>query len=208
MISQDKESQDIITPEIALQFLKDGNSSFIHKTSAERDYHYQVLETAGGQFPFAVILSCIDSRIPTEIIFDNGIGNLFNARIAGNFVNEDILGSMEFACKIGGAKLILVLGHTSCGAMIGACDNVELGHLTGLLEKIKPAIEATPDTGGGDRSSANKSFVNAVALKNVELTIEQIKQKSPVLKEMLDNGDIGMAGAMYKVETGEVEFYK
>ena len=121
-------------------------------------------------------------------------------------MNEDILGSMEFACKIGGAKLILVLGHTSCGAIIGACDKVELGHLTGLLEKVKPAVEATPETGGSDRSSANKNFVDAVALKNVELTIEQIKQKSTVLKHMIDIGEIGIAGAMYKVETGEVEF--
>ena len=206
MITQNKATQDEITPEIALQFLKEGNRRFLTDTSIDRDYHYQIAQTADGQFPFAAILSCIDSRIPTEIIFDKGIGDLFNARIAGNLVNEDILGSLEFACKIGGAKHILVLGHTSCGAIMGACDMVEMGNLTGLLEKVKPAISATPDADGNDRSSANKSFVDAVARKNVELTIEQIKDNSPVLKEMLKKGGIGISGAMYRVETGEVEF--
>jgi carbonic anhydrase len=207
MITQNRETQDKTTPELALQFLKEGNRRFLKDASIERDYHYQIAQTAGGQFPFAVILSCIDSRIPTEIIFDKGIGDLFNARIAGNIVNEDILGSMEFACKVAGAKLILVLGHTSCGAIQGACDHAELGNLTGLLGKLKPAVEATPDTGSSDRSSANKSFVDAVARKNVELTIEQIKEKSPVLKEMLENGEIGISGAMYKIDSGEVEFF-
>lgn len=206
MQTQNKSTQDMMTPETALQYLKDGNSRFINKTSAERDYNKQVAETSKGQFPFAIVLSCVDSRIPTEIIFDQGIGDVFNARIAGNFVNEDILESMEFACKLSGAKLILVLGHTACGAIKGACDKAELDNLTGLLKKVMPAVDATPDTGGSDRSSANIGFVDAVALKNVELTIEQIKQKSPVLKEMIDNGEIGISGAMYKVETGEVEF--
>jgi carbonic anhydrase len=206
MKTQNKASQDETTPELALQFLKEGNRRFLKDASIERDYHYQIAQTAGGQFPFAVILSCIDSRIPTEIIFDKGIGDLFNARIAGNIINEDILGSMEFACRVAGAKLILVLGHTSCGAVQGACDNTELGNLTGLLSRLKPAVETTPDTGGSDRSSANNEFVNAVALKNVELTIEQIKEKSPVLKEMLDKGEIGIAGAMYKIDSGRVEF--
>ncbi len=206
MITQNQESQATITPELALQLLKEGNKRFLKNESIERDYHYQIAQTSEGQFPFAVILSCIDSRIPTEIIFDKGIGDLFNARIAGNVVNEDILGSMEFACKIAGAKLILVLGHTSCGAVQGACDKAELGNLTGLLHKVMPAVEATPDTGGSDRSSANKSFVDAVALKNVELTIEQIKENSAVLKELLDEGVIGIAGAMYRIDSGEVEF--
>jgi carbonic anhydrase len=206
MKTQNKASQDETTPELALQFLKEGNRRFLQNTSIERDYHYQIAQTAGGQYPFAVILSCIDSRIPTEIIFDKGIGDLFNARIAGNVLNDDILGSMEFACKLAGAKLILVLGHTSCGAVQGACDKARLGNLTGLLKKLNPAVEATPDTGGSDRSSANSKFVDAVALKNVLLTIEQIKQKSPVLKEMLDNGQIGIAGAMYNVQSGEVDF--
>lgn len=206
MVTQNKETQADTTPELALQLLKDGNGRFLQKNRFNRNLIGQVTETAGGQFPFAMVLSCVDSRIPTEIVFDQGIGDIFNARIAGNFVNEDILGSMEFACKLAGAKLILVLGHTACGAVKGACDNAELGNLTGLLSKLKPAVEATPDTGGSDRSSANNEFVDAVALKNVGLTIEQIKEKSPVLKEMLDKGEIGIAGAMYKIDSGEVEF--
>ena len=208
MQTQNKSSQDSMTPAAAMQHLKEGNSRFINKSTAERDHNKQVAETSGGQFPFAIVLSCVDSRIPTEIVFDQGIGDVFNARIAGNFVNEDILGSMEFACKLAGAKFILVLGHTACGAVKGACDNAELGNLTGLLGKLKPAVEATPDTGGSDRSSANNEFVDAVALKNVVLTIEQIKEKSPVLKEMLDNGEIGISGAMYKIDSGEVEFFE
>lgn len=206
MITQNEASQNATTPEMALQLLKDGNKRFLQDTSIERDYHYQVKETSKGQFPFAVVLGCIDSRIPTEIIFDKGIGDLFNARIAGNIVNEDILGSMEFACKLSGAKLIVVLGHTACGAIIGACDNAELGNLTGLLNKIKPAIaqvETNPDT---DRSSKNSKFVDDVALKNVEMTIENIKNKSDVLNEMLQNNEIAIVGAMYKIETGEVNF--
>jgi len=206
VITQTKVTQDMITPEMALQFLKDGNNRFLQNKPFERDYNYQVVETAKGQFPFAVILSCIDSRIPTEIIFDKGIGDLFNARIAGNIVNEDILGSMEFACKLSGAKLILVLGHTACGAVKGACDNAELGNLTGLLKKLKPAVNDVSTSPDVDRSSKNADFVDDVALKNVELTIEQIKQQSPVLNEMLQKNEIDIAGAMYKVETGEVEF--
>jgi len=206
MITQTKTTQDMINPAMALQFLMDGNKRFLYKKPFERDYNYQVVETAKGQFPFAVILSCIDSRVPTEIIFDKGIGDLFNARIAGNIVNEDILGSMEFACKLAGAKLILVLGHTACGAVKGACDNAELGNLTGLLKKLMPAVNDVSTGPDVDRSSKNADFVDDVALKNVELTIEQIKKQSPVLNEMLEKKEINIAGAMYKVETGEVEF--
>ena len=208
MITHNEASQNATTPEMAIQLLKDGNKRFLHDTSIERDYHYQIKETSKGQFPFAIVLSCVDSRIPTEIIFDKGIGDLFNARIAGNFVNEDILGSMEFACKLSGAKLIVVMGHTACGAVKGACDNAELGNLTGLLNKLKPAIaqvETDPDT---DRSSKNSKFVDDVALKNVEITIEDIKNKSDVLNEMYQNKEIDIVGTMYNIETGEVNFIK
>jgi len=206
MNTQDKKSQEMITPEMALQILKDGNSRFLNDTGLERDYHYQVKETSKGQFPFAVILSCIDSRIPTEIIFDNGIGDIFNARIAGNIVNEDILGSMEFACKLSGAKLILVLGHTACGAVQGACDDAKLGNLTGLLDKIKPAVNQVETEPNTDRTSQNAKFVDDVAIKNVEITIAEIKNKSDVLNEMFKNKVIEIVGAMYNVNTGVVEF--
>ncbi|MCK5087798.1 MAG: hypothetical protein KAQ90_09770 [Melioribacteraceae bacterium] len=206
MITQTKNIQNMITPEIALKFLKDGNKRFFNNKPFEGNYNYQLVKTSKGQFPFAVILSCIDSRIPTDIIFDKKIGDLFNVRIAGNIVNEDILGSMEFACKLSGAKLILVLGHTECGAVKGACENAQLGNLTGLLKKLEPALNSVSTSPDVERSSKNKDFVNDVALKNIELTIEQIKQQSPVLNEMLQKNEIDIAGAMYKVETGEVEF--
>ena len=206
MITQNETSQNATTPEMAIQLLKDGNNRFLENSRLIRDYHSQVKETSKGQFPFAIVLSCVDSRIPTEIIFDQGIGAFFSARIAGNFVNNDILGSMEFACKLSGAKLIVVLGHTACGAIQGACDNAKLGNLTGLLNKLKPAIaqvETEPDT---DRSSKNSKFVDDVALKNVEITIEDIKNKSDVLNEMLQNKEIDIIGAMYDLKTGSVEF--
>jgi len=206
MITQNATSQNATTPEMAIQLLKDGNNRFLENNRIARDYHSQVKETSTGQFPFAVILSCVDSRIPTEIIFDQGIGDFFSARIAGNFVNEDILGSMEFACKLSGAKLIVVMGHTACGAVKGACDNAELGNLTGLLNKLKPAIAQVVTEPDADRSSKNSKFVDDVALKNVEITIEDIKNKSDVLNEMLQNKEIGIVGAMYNIETGRVNF--
>lgn len=206
MITQNESTQKKVTPEMALQFLKDGNSRFLNNSFAERDYLSQVKATSKGQFPFAVVLSCVDSRIPTELIFDQGIGDIFNARIAGNIANDDILGSLEFACKLSGAKLILVLGHTSCGAVKGACDNAELGNLTGLLEKLKPAVDQVETDPETDRSSNNSDFVNDVAVKNVEITIEEIKSRSNILNEMLQNKEINIVGAMYKVETGEVGF--
>lgn len=200
-----KEAQSALTPDKAKSLLKEGNERFLKNKRADRDLLKQVDQTSTGQFPHSVVLSCIDSRVPAEVIFDQGIGDIFSARIAGNFVNEDILGSMEFACKVAGSKLIVVMGHTHCGAVKGACDKVELGNLTGLLSKIKPALDAVDES--GDRSSKNADFVQKVADKNVELTIQQIRKDSPVLKEMLDNGEIGVVGAMYDVESGQVKFY-
>ncbi len=199
-----QEQQAAMTPEQALSTLKDGNQRFLENKMNQPNLLEQVKQTGGGQHPFAVVLSCIDSRVPAEMIFDQGIGDIFNTRIAGNFINDDILGSMEFACKVAGSKLIVVMGHSSCGAVKGACDGVELGNLTGMLSKIQPAVKAVEES--GDRSSANADFVQKVADKNVELAIEQIRAKSPVLKEMLDNKEIGVVGAMYDVKDGRVSF--
>ncbi|MCB0610647.1 MAG: carbonic anhydrase [Lewinella sp.] len=201
-----KNIQSKVTPAIALEWLKEGNRRFLENRRMERDLHVQVAETAAGQYPFAVILSCIDSRIPTETIFDKGIGDIFNIRIAGNFVNKDILGSMEFACKIAGSKLVVVMGHTACGAVKGACDQAELGNLTQMLGKIAPAVDAVHTPHGADRSSQNAEFVNEVARKNVELAIGKIKAQSPLLAEQHQNGEIDIVGAMYDVHTGEVTF--
>jgi carbonic anhydrase len=185
--------------------LKAGNQRFIETNFKGHDYLSQVKATSGGQHPHSAIVGCIDSRVPGEIVFDQGIGDIFNVRIAGNFINEDILGSLEFACKVAGSKVIVVLGHTSCGAVKGACDNVELGNLTGMLAKIKPAVDAV----GGheeDRSSKNSAFVNEVAEQNVKLNITAIKEGSSVLKEMHDNDEIVIVGAMYDVASGKVTF--
>lgn len=206
MKTQTEKSQAALSPQEALTLLEEGNNRFVNNSRAERDLLQQVNETSTGQYPFAVVLSCIDSRVPSEIVFDQGVGDIFSARVAGNFVNDDILGSMEFACKVAGSKLIVVLGHTSCGAVKGACDNVELGNLTTMLKKLKPALDAVSTD--GERSSKNIEFVQKVADKNVELTIEQITEKSPVLKEMLDEGSIGIAGGMYDVASGKVKFYQ
>lgn len=204
--TQTAETQASISPAIAIRMLKMGNFRFMDGHPLNRDLHSQVKQTATGQFPFAAVLSCIDSRIPTEIIFDQGIGDIFNARIAGNFVNEDILGSLEFACKLAGSKVIVVMGHTSCGAVKGACDDAKLGNLTQMLDKIMPAVKATHTPEGADRSSKNLEFVNEVAVRNVEMTIEQIKDESPVLKELLNKEEIDIVGAMYDVKTGKVAF--
>ena len=200
-----KEKQDAITPELAIELLKAGNIRFVENTRINRDLGQQVLDTANGQYPFAVVLGCIDSRVPAEIIFDQGIGDLFIARVAGNFVNEDILGSLEFACKVAGAKAIVVLGHTNCGAVKGACDKVELGNLTHMLGNIMPAVNAITDV-KENRNSSNVEFVQKVADKNVEFTIEKIKQDSSVLNDMYNNSEISIVGAMYNVSTGEVDF--
>jgi len=205
-ITQDANTQTALSPQDAVQLLKDGNARFVAGEPIQRDLHSQVKQTATGQYPFAAVLSCIDSRIPTEIIFDQGIGDIFNARIAGNFINEDILGSLEFACKLAGSKVIVVMGHTSCGAVKGACDHAELGNLTQMLAKINPAVEAVTTAPTEDRSSANLEFVNQVAEKNVDFAIEEIKLKSPVLLEMLQQGAIEIVGAMYDVKTGSVSF--
>lgn len=206
MRTQTQETQAELTPAKALEILKEGNNRFIQNLKANRNLLQQVNETSNGQYPFAIILSCIDSRVPAELIFDQGLGDIFSVRIAGNFVNEDILGSMEFACKVAGSKLIVVLGHSSCGAVKGACDDVKLGNLTGLLSRIKPAIDAVEES--GERSSANAEFVQKVADKNVDITIDQVREKSPVLSEMLDAGDIGIVGGMYDVESGQVTFHE
>lgn len=204
--TQTKETQSQISPSTAIDLLQEGNRRFVSGNTVNRNLHQQINDTSTGQFPFASVVSCIDSRIPTEVIFDQGIGDIFNARVAGNFVNEDILGSLEFACKLAGSKVIVVMGHTSCGAVKGACDNAQLGNLTQMLDKIQPAVKSVETPDGTDRSSSNLEFVNEVAAKNVELTIQNIKKDSPVLKEMLDNNEINIVGAMYDVKSGKVNF--
>ncbi|MDH7447327.1 carbonic anhydrase family protein [Aquimarina sp. 2201CG14-23] len=209
MKAQTRETQAAITPQSAVQLLKDGNGRFLKKKMTDRDLLDQVNDTQGGQYPFATILSCIDSRVSSELIFDQGIGDIFSARVAGNFVNEDILGSMEFACKLAGTKLVLVLGHTSCGAVKGACDDAKMGNLTALLSKIKPAVEAVNEpTDASLRNSKNIEFVNEVAEKNVHMTIENIRKDSQVLKEMEDNGEILILGGMYHIDSGKVTFFE
>ena len=204
--TQTQLSQAAIRPGDALQMLKEGNARFVNKSAISRDYEKQIEMTTNGQFPFAAVVSCIDSRIPTEIVFDQGIGDIFNARIAGNFVNDDILGSLEFACKLAGSKLIVIMGHTSCGAVKGACDHAELGNLTGMLDKIKPAMENVKTSDGEERNSSNLKFVNEVAVQNVYMNIEKLKRESPVLNEMFQNREIEIVGAMYDVASGRVDF--
>jgi carbonic anhydrase len=202
-----REAQAAITPDKAIEMLKQGNQRFVSNKTLKRDLLGQIKQTSKGQFPFAAIVSCLDSRIPPEIIFDRGIGDLFVARVAGNFVNDDILGSLEFATKLSGAKLIVIMGHTECGAIKGACDAAQLGLLTATLANINPAVTAVQ----GDykpRSSKNTEFVQAVAEMNVNLTMQKLRDRSVVLREMLDKGEIGMVGAMYDVSTGKVIFYK
>jgi len=201
MITQNKQSLDQMTPEKALEILKAGNQRFLEKKLVDRDLLEQTSLTSSGQYPFAVILGCVDSRVPPELIFDLGIGDIFSVRIAGNFVNEDILGSMEFATKVVGSKHILVLGHTSCGAIQGAKDQVELGNLTGLVNKLQPAVAAASEL-------SDDPEVDQIAEMNVKLTMENIKVKSPILKELEDRGEISISGAMYDVSTGHVKFLK
>ena len=205
MLTQTQETQASMTPAEALSRLKEGNARFVANRRLDRDLMEQVRITGEGQYPFAVVLGCVDSRVSPELVFDQGIGDIFSARIAGNFVNTDILGSMEFACKVAGAKAIVVLGHTKCGAIMGACDRVQLGNLTGMLSHLMPAVQAVPAPASGP-TSQNAAFVQQVADKNVELTVEAIKKQSPVLNEMLENGEIAIVGAMYDVEIGLVSF--
>lgn len=209
MKAHTRETQATMTPQKSLQFLKEGNLRFQNNLKANRNLLEQVNDTSDGQFPFATILSCIDSRVSAELVFDQGLGDVFSVRIAGNFVNKDILGSMEFASKLAGTKLIVVLGHTSCGAVKGACDDAKLGNLTSMLAKIKPAVEAVSEPKDESlRNSKNLEFVDNVAEKNVLLTIENIRKQSPVLKEMEDNNEIDIVGAMYDINTGAVTFYE
>lgn len=198
------DSQASMTTQKSIDELMAGNKRFLDNARINRDFLGQVGDTAGGQYPFAAVISCIDSRIPTEIIFDQGIGDIFNARVAGNFVNEDILGSIEFACKLAGSKLVMVLGHTSCGAVKGACDDAKLGNLSQMLDKIKPAVDSVQTEPDEARNSTNLSFVNKVSAQNVRLTVADIKSKSPVLNEMFENGEIDIVGAMYDVSCGKV----
>jgi carbonic anhydrase len=204
-----KETQASLTPRMALEILEEGNSRFIKNYKAQRDLLGQVNATRDGQWPFATILSCIDSRTSSELVFDQGLGDVFSIRIAGNIVNTDILGSMEFACKIAGSKLIVVLGHTKCGAVKGACDHVEMGNLTELLSKLQPAVYVESETVAADkRNSKNGKFVENVSALNVKRGVKTIIERSFILEEMLDKGEIGIVGAMYNIDTGKVEFYK
>jgi carbonic anhydrase len=202
-----KEMQSAITPTMALNLLKDGNKRFVNNLKINRNLLQQANETSDGQHPFAVILSCIDSRTSAELIFDQGLGDVFSVRIAGNIVNEDILGSMEFGCKVAGAKIIVVLGHTKCGAIKGACDNVELGNLTSLISKIKPAVDQETVT-SNNRTSSNASFVENVAELNVSLSVKNILLKSPIIAEMVKNDQIGIVGGVHDISTGEVKFFE
>lgn len=202
-----KEMQTSITPSIALDLLKEGNKRFISNLKINRNLLQQANETSDGQHPFAVILSCIDSRTSAELIFDQGLGDIFSARIAGNIINEDILGSMEFACKVAGSKIIVVLGHTKCGAVKGACDHVEMGNLTALLSKIRPAVDDETST-TENRNSSNSEFVENVSLINVKRTVRAIMERSSILKEMILAGEIGIVGGIHEITSGEVTFHK
>ena len=209
MKAHTRETQATMTPQKSLQYLKEGNLRFQNNLKANRNLLEQVNDTSEGQFPFATILSCIDSRVSAELVFDQGLGDIFSVRIAGNFVNEDILGSMEFACKLAGTKLIVVLGHTSCGAVKGACDNAKMGNLTKLIEKITPAVNAVKEPKDESlRNSSNSEFVDTVAEKNVQLTIDRIHKESPILSEMEKNGEIMIVGAMYDINNGAVTFFE
>ena len=197
-----KKIQSKLSAQEVLEILKEGNQRFLNQAPKSRNLLEQVNTTSTGQFPLAVVISCIDSRVPTEMVFDQGIGDIFCVRVAGNVINQDVLGSVEFACKVAGVKLIVVMGHTSCGAVKGACNDVELGNLTGLLNKIKPAISIVANRGV---AANDAGFVDEVALENVQVSLDTILNDSPVLKEMVDNHEVKCAKGMYSVQTGEVE---
>jgi carbonic anhydrase len=202
-----KEMQAAMTPDSALAKLKAGNARFVSGQPLHRDPAADVKATASGQYPIAVVLSCLDSRQPIEMVLDQGIGDIFSARVAGNVLNDDILGSMEFACKVSGAKLIAVMGHSNCGAIKGAIDDVQLGNLTGLLAKIRPAMDTIP-ADISPRTSKNHAFVDQVAEANVRLVMQEIRERSPILRELLDQRQIGLVGGMYDLSTGEVRFFE
>lgn len=205
MKTHTKEFFENLTPRDAYEVLREGNQRFVNNLKINRNLLQQMNETAGAQYPFAVALSCMDSRTSVELIFDQGLGEIFSIRIAGNVVNDDIVGSMEYACKVVGSKLIVVIGHSRCGAIKGACDKVEMGNLTGLLEKIKPAIEKTPAFGEED---GNMSFSEKVAYANVLHSMEEIMEKSSIIRGLFREGKIGIVGGMYSVENGRVHFIK
>jgi len=196
-----KELQDKMSPDAAIDMLKEGNKRFVDKDATDRDLLSQVGQTSGGQFPFAALLSCIDSRVPAELVFDQGIGDVFNVRVAGNIVNEDVLGSLEYSCKVAGSKVVVVLGHTKCGAVTAACNHVELGNITHLLSKIQPAVSDAME------GEATADAIEKVTLKNIQLSIERIRNESPILAEMEQNGEIKIVGAVYDVASGAVCFF-
>lgn len=209
MRAHTKETQSTTTPQRALEFLREGNQRFVNNLQLNRDLLKQVNETREGQWPFATILSCIDSRTSAELIFDQGLGDIFSIRVAGNVVNTDILGSMEFACNVAGSRLLVVLGHTSCGAIKGACDRVELGNLTELLSKIQPAIyQESTVVDPALRNSKNRPFVESVARINVRRSVRSVVERSFILEELIEKGSIGVIGAMHNIETGMVDFYE
>ena len=207
MRTHSKETQSSLTPDLALEILKEGNGRFINNLKANRNLLQQVNDTSAGQFPFATILSCMDSRTSAELIFDQGLGDIFSIRIAGNILNDDILGSMEFATKVVGTKIIIVLGHTKCGAIVGACNNVKLGKLTGLLDKVMPAVKGEKVT-TTDRNGSNPSFVNNVTSLNVKLTIDRIRKESQIVQELEEQKHIKIIGAVYDVDNGKVDFFE
>lgn len=207
MRTQTKDIQATLTPRQAFEILADGNRRFVSNLRLNRNLLQQVNETSEGQYPFAIVLSCIDSRTSAELIFDQGLGDIFSVRIAGNVLNEDILGSMEFACQLAGSKLIVVLGHTRCGAIKGACNHVELGHLTGLLGKVGPAIHDV-ELAGGRGSLAPDAFVEQVAVENTRHQLRAIVDRSPILQRLFQEGRIGLVGGVYSVESGEVTFFE
>ncbi|MBO9729787.1 MAG: carbonic anhydrase [Chitinophaga sp.] len=208
MYKHSRESQSSLTPAMALQYLKEGNLRFVNNLRANRDLLSQVNATRDGQYPFATVLSCMDSRTSVELVFDQGLGDIFSIRIAGNVLNQDILGSMEFGTQLAGSKIIVVLGHTQCGAIKGACDGVQLGNLTPLLEKIKPAIDSETSTPAENRNGKNAAFVKNVTENNVRQVIKQLKSESPIITKLADSGAIMLVGGIYHLETGAVTFFE
>ena len=202
-----KETQDELTPQLAIDLLKQGNERFVNNIKMHRNLLQQVNETSAGQYPFAAILSCIDSRTSAELIFDQGLGDILSIRIAGNILNEDILGSMEFSCKLAGSKLIVVLGHTNCGAITGACNNIVLGNMTGLLNKIKPAIEMETET-KTNRTDKNEIFLRNVTVNNVFITVKKVREQSSILQGMEQKGEIKIIGGLYDIDTGQGTFFE
>ena len=204
MKTQTKITQENLSPKDAHNILVEGNKRFFQNLKAQRNLQDQVFETSKGQYPFAVILSCIDSRVPAELVFDQGIGDIFSVRVAGNIINEDILGSMEYACKVAGSKIVVVMGHTKCGAVTSACKHVELGNITPLLNKIKPAVALIEAKNG----EMNAEAIEEVSVENVKISIDRIRQESPILVEMESNGEIEIVGAMFDVSSGIVDFFE